>query len=479
MKIVMKNKYRLLAFMILSIPTLSSLSCFAKGSSLDVPEKQKVLTLQEAAIFYANVAARIKQEYVQDVPHEKLLEGALNGMLSSLDPHSAYLSPEKLKFIRDSVKGEYGGLGMEVQPKNGLILIVTPVDDTPAERAGLKPGDLIIMVDGEPVLNQDLAEVVKKMQGKPGTKITLTIRRGEKSPFDVTLSRAIIKIKAVKWKIIEDVGYIRITSFINKNTKNEVLNAIKKTQQKLGKNLKGFVIDLRNNAGGLLEQAVDVTDIFIKSGEVVSIKGRNEKETKIFKTGDDEDFTKGVPLVLLINEGSASAAEIMAGALQDYGRAVIVGTQSFGKGSVQVILPMINGGALKMTTSLYYTPLGRSIQKEGIQPDIVISQLVDMKKIRSRSIREKDLYRALKNGSPKDTSKKEEISKKEEDMSSFIDEFLPLDKEDEKNLKERKNPLLTSDFQLSRAVDILKGMSIYGHSIIEKPRHKRALAKTS
>lgn len=455
-----------------------------KGSLFDVPKKkEKDLTPQEAAIFYANVAARIQKEYVHDVSQSQLLGGALNGMLTSLDPHSGYLSPEKFEMIKDSVKGEYEGLGMEVLPKNGLILIVSPMDDTPAERAGLKPGDYIIMVDGKPVLNEDLNDIVKKMQGKPGTKITLTIRRESKPPFDVTLSRAIIKVKAVKWKVFKDVGYIRITSFINKSTKNEVMDAIQSIQQKVGNKLKGYIIDLRNNAGGLLDQAVDVTDIFIKAGEVVSIRGRDPKDTQAFKTGDDEDFTKGLPLVVLINDGSASASEIMAGALQDHGRAVVVGTRSFGKGSVQVIMPLTNGGAIKMTTALYYTPSGRSIQKDGVEPDIYIPQSVDVKEVNSRVIREKDLSNALENGNVDSSDKEKEKDKDDSEAQEDNKDFFSIDEKDKDkdsdSEQHEKDKLLVSDFQLKRAVDIVKGMSIYAHSIVGKRKKTTSLAKNS
>lgn len=437
----------------------------AKGSVSDVPRKKDTLTAREAAIFYANVAARIQKEYVDDVTQDELLEGALQGMLSSLDPHSGYLTAEKLKLIKESVKGEYGGLGMEVTTKNGLVMIVTPMDDTPADRADLRPGDYIIMIDGRPVLNQDLSEIVKKMQGKPGTKVTLTIRRGDEPPFDVSLSRAVIKLKSVKWKIFDDVGYVRVINFINKNTKMEVVKAIKEIQSRLTKKLKGFVLDLRNNAGGLLDQAVDVTDIFIQDGLVVSIKGRSKEEQQSFRTGDDKDFINGLPLVVLINGGTASAPEIVAGALQDHGRAVILGTKSFGKGSVQVIMPMTNGGAIKMTTALYYTPSGRSIQKEGVEPDIEIKQAVDVKEIKARRLREKDFDNALENGE-KDKKKKRE---KDKGLIDFLSD-------QEVSGEIPKDKALLSDFQLKNAVDVLKGMSIYSKSIVGKRRPKKTVA---
>lgn len=462
---------------------MADFPCFqswAKGSVLDVPkesETKKVLTIKEAALFYASVASRVQQEYVEPVSQQTLLEGALEGMLSALDPHSSYLSSEKLKMIQDSLKGEYGGLGMEVTLQNGQVLVVSPMDDTPADRAGLKPGDYILKVDGKSILNQDLGNVVKKMQGKPGTSVVLTLQRGEQDPFDVTLSRAIIPVNVVKWRVIGDVGYIRLISFMNKNTKSEVVKAIDKIQKKLGSRLKGFVLDLRNNAGGLLDQAVDVTDIFIKSGTVVSIKGRHKKTEQIFKTNDDEDLIQGLPMVVLINGGSASASEIVAGALQDHRRAVITGTQSFGKGSVQVIMPMTNGGALKLTTAFYYTPSGRSIQKEGVHPDVEIHQTLPMQLNEEKSFREEDFSKALK----EKTLKEKEDEGSDKKVPSFLEKNLEKKKKGKKQGKKQKNGppqnsqkgplhLLKTkedemDFQLKRALDVLKGMSIYAHSI--------------
>lgn len=446
-------------FLFLVIVSINMQAC-GGATSKDAPSKTKILAAKDASAFYENVASKVIEEYVDQVDQNTLLEGALNGMLTSLDPHSAYLSPEKLKDMRDSVNGEYAGLGMEVTVDKGLLMVVSPMDGSPAEKGGIKPGDFILAVDGKPTSIETLTESVKRMQGSSGTKVKLMLRRGTADPFELELTRAIIKVEPVKWRTEGNTGYIRITTFINKNTKDQVIMAIKKIKEKLGEKLKGYVLDLRNNAGGLLDQAVDVTDIFIKSGVVVSIRGRNDKLDQVFRTNDNEDLIDGLPLVVLINSGSASASEIVAGALQDHLRAVVVGTRSFGKGSVQVVMPMVNGGAIKLTTSRYFTPNGRSIQKEGIVPDVEIEQTADLSELEDEGLlREADLTHAITNGNKKKNEKHADADMIASKLSK------------EEVIKKIK------DYQLERAIDVLRGMSLYGTHLRNKFEVKMTDAK--
>lgn len=328
---------------------------------------------KELALF-GDIFERVRMQYVTVPDDKKLIENAVNGMLTSLDPHSSYMNAQEAKDMRDSTKGEFGGLGIEVTMEKNLIKVVSPMDDTPASKAGILAGDLISKIDGVQTNGQTLNEAVNKMRGKPGTPITLTIiRSGVDKPLEIKVVRDIIKVKAVKYRVENDIGYIRIIQF-SEQTFGNLQAAIKDIQSKIPQDkLKGYVLDLRLNPGGLLDQAVNVSSAFLDKGEIVSTRGRKKSDVTRFdaKPGD---MIKGKPLIVLINGGSASASEIVAGALQDHRRATILGTQSFGKGSVQTIIPLGENGALRLTTALYYTPSGTSIQGTGITPDIIVEQ---------------------------------------------------------------------------------------------------------
>jgi len=323
---------------------------------------------------FADVFERIRSQYVKDVDDEELIEAAINGMLTSLDPHSTYLNSKRYENMRVQTSGEFGGLGIEVTMDKGVILVVTPMDDTPAERAGVQSGDYITKINGEQISGLTLNEAVDKMRGKAGTDIDVTIvRKGESDLIELTLTRAIIEVKSVRHRIEDEIGYIRISSFTEKTT-NGLRDALGEIKEELGDNLQGIVLDLRNNPGGLLDQAIAVSSTFLDRGEIVSTRTRNDSNIQRYnaQNGDSIDSKS---LVVLINGGSASASEIVAGALQDHERAVVVGTQSFGKGSVQTVIPLSTDGAMSLTTAYYFTPSGNSIQNEGIVPDVVVEQL--------------------------------------------------------------------------------------------------------
>ncbi len=395
------------------------------------------LPLDELRTF-AEVMDRIKAAYVEPVDDKTLLENAIKGMLSNLDPHSAYLGPEDFQELQESTSGEFGGLGIEVGAEDGFIKVVSPIDDTPATKAGIEAGDLIVKINGQPTRGQSMTEAVDKMRGKIGEKITLTLVRNGGTPFDVTLARAIIQVKSVKAQMLENgYGYIRITQFQVK-TGEEVSKALAKLRKDNGKKLDGLVLDLRNNPGGVLQAAVEVVDHFISSGLIVYTKGRiANSELRFSATGHDE--SDGVPLVVLINGGSASASEIVAGALQDHKRGVLMGTDSFGKGSVQTVLPLNNDRALKITTALYYTPNGRSIQAQGIVPDVEVRQgKLTSDQPDSENFKEADLQGHLGNGN----------GGKDRPSSSQS----PIGK-----AKARPQD---GDFQLSQALSLLKGLSV-------------------
>lgn len=328
--------------------------------------------LEELRLF-AEVFSRIKKHYVDDVDDRQLLEDAIRGMLDGLDPHSAYLSVDAFEDLREDTRGEFGGLGLEVGMEDGFVKVIAPIDDTPAKKAGVKAGDYIIRIDGQPLKGLSLNEAVELMRGKPGSAIVLTIsRKGKDKPLQITVKRAVIRVRSVKAKLLDDdYGYIRIASF-QERTPNDLLRAVKRLQRKVDKELKGVVLDLRNNPGGVLDAAVAVSDAFLKKGRVVSATGRTE-ESKLEFNSQPDDILYGAPMVVLVDEGSASASEIVAGALQDHQRAVIMGRRTFGKGSVQTIVPIGKQAAIKITTARYYTPSGRSIQAAGIEPDIVLA----------------------------------------------------------------------------------------------------------
>ncbi|MBH2037247.1 MAG: S41 family peptidase [Pseudomonadales bacterium] len=402
-----------------------------------ISDDKAPLPLEELRTF-AEVMDRIKAAYVEPVDDKTLLENAIKGMLSNLDPHSAYLEPEAYAELQESTSGEFGGLGVEVGIEDGFIKIISPIDDTPASLAGIQPGDLIIKIDGQPTKGLSMTEAVDKMRGKAGSKILLTLVREGGQPFDVELIRAVIKVKSVKSQLLEDhYGYLRISQF-QVNSGEEVgkaLAALKK--QNDGKKLRGIVLDLRNNPGGVLQAAVEVTDHFLKKGLIVYTKGRIANSELRF-SADPADASEGVPLVVLINGGSASASEIVAGALQDHKRGVLMGTDSFGKGSVQTVLPLNNDRALKITTALYFTPNGRSIQAQGIVPDIEVSRAKVTREQDDENFKEADLAGHLGNGNG------------------------GADKPSNGKGKAAGQPPRPQDddFQLSQALNLLKGLSV-------------------
>ena len=349
---------------------------------------------------FSEVYGRIRQDYVEPVADDKLLEDAIRGMLSGLDPHSAYLDQEQYNELKVGTTGQFGGLGIEVGMENGFVKVIAPIDDTPAQKAGVKAGDLIIRLDDKPVKGMNLNDAVKSMRGEPGSEIVLTVvREGLEQPIKIRIMRDVIKVKSVKNRLLEEgYGYLRITSFQSKTGEN-VNDALREMQK--GTPLKGLVLDLRNNPGGVLNAAVSVSDAFLEDGLIVYTDGRVE-DAKMRFTATPRDLINGAPIVVLINAGSASASEIVAGALQDHHRAVIMGEKTFGKGSVQTILPTSNGGAVKLTTARYYTPSGRSIQAEGITPDVPISKVKLELAAQSEfnPIKESDLTNHLENARP-------------------------------------------------------------------------------
>lgn len=386
---------------------------------------------------FGDVFEQIKAKYVEQVDDEALIEAAISGMLTSLDPHSSYMNADSFRDMQVDTRGEFGGLGIEVTMENGLVKVIAPIFDTPAEKAGLKSGDLITHIDGEPVRDLTLNEAVERMRGRVDTDITLTIlREGENTPFDVTLTRAVVKIQSVRYRAEKDVGYIHITRF-NEQTDSGLQRAIRELKAELGPEAKGYVLDLRNNPGGLLDQAIAVSDAFLESGEIVSTRSR-EPEDAQRSNARPGDLIDGKPLVVLINDGSASASEIVAGALQDHRRAVVMGTRSFGKGSVQTIIPLPGDVALRLTTARYYTPSGRSIQEVGITPDIIVPQATLQTEDRSRRS-EADLRGALKNENGADGEAAQSQAK-----------------------REAAEELAQRDYQLSRALDLIRGIALMG-----------------
>ena len=393
------------------------------------------LPLDELRTF-AEVLDRIKAAYVEPIDDKTLLENAIKGMLSNLDPHSAYLDPESFRDLQESTTGEFGGLGIEVGMEDGFVKVVSPIDDTPASKAGIQPGDLIVKIDGQPTKGLSMMEAVDKMRGKAGSKIELTLVRDGGRPFDLTLTRAVIKVRSVKSQMLEDgYGYLRISQF-QVNTGEEVGKALTKLRQDNGnKKLRGLVMDLRNNPGGVLQAAVEVADHFLKSGLIVYTEGRLANSELRFNA-DPADASEGVPLVVLINGGSASASEIVAGALQDHKRAVLMGTDSFGKGSVQTVLPLNNDRALKLTTALYFTPNGRSIQAQGIVPDIEVARAKVTREQENEGIKEADLQGHLGNGNG------------------------GADRPSRAAQAARTERPQDDDYQLSQALNLLKGLSV-------------------
>jgi carboxyl-terminal processing protease len=402
---------------------------------------------------FGDVLELAERQYVTEVDEKKLIEAALEGMLASLDPHSGYLAPDNFDDMQETTKGEYGGLGLEITSEDGVVKIIAPMDGTPADKAGLLPGDYITAVNGQSVLGLPVSEAVKSMRGKPGEKVTLSIAREKADPFDVTLVREVIKLKVVSSRMEGDYGYVRLSTFNEKAT-DEVTAAIRGLQEKNPK-MKGLVFDLRRNPGGLLDQAVGVSDIFLDGGEVVSQRGRDAKDIERYNARSG-DMLDGLPLVVLVDNGSASAAEIVAGALQDRKRAELVGLTTFGKGSVQTVIPLRGGsdGAVKLTTARYYTPAGRSIQKTGIEPDLEVAATREQAELianKAFQFSEASLRNSL--DAEEGKSRREAHAPAEAPPATF----------DEKK-----------DFQLARAIDVLKNGSVMATPKLPKPAPKMA-----
>ena len=408
-------------------------------------ETKRVKSTYENLDLFGDIFERIRSSYVEEIDEEKLIESAISGMLSSLDPHSSYMAPEDFSTMQVQTRGEFGGLGIEVTQENGFIKVVSPIDDTPAANAGIEAGDFITKVDGESTLGKTLDEAVDKMRGPVGSEIIITVvREGVDEPFDVSIIRDTIEIKAVKARTEGKTIVLRVSSFTSKTYPN-LKDSLEKEIKAAGglENVNGVVVDLRNNPGGLLNQAIRVSDAFLESGEIVSTRGRAAGDAERYNATPG-DLTNGKPLVVLINGGSASASEIVAGALQDHHRAIIVGTKSFGKGSVQTIIPLSSdGAAMRLTTARYYTPSGRSIQSLGVSPDILVKQRVrsdeDPEKDQNFQRFEADLENSLSNDSLT------------EDERNFL--------ENERKQQEETAKMRNDDYQLSYALDVLKGLA--------------------
>ena len=445
---------------------LLSTTALTPVSAAERKETYKLLDL------FGEVLEKVRSEYVEPVNDEELIEAALNGMLTSLDPHSGYLNPKNSKDMDIQTRGEFGGLGLEVTMENGWVKVVSPIDDTPAYRAGMQPSDFITHLDGEPVQGLSLSEAVDRMRGTVNTDIKLTVRRaGVEQPFDVKLTRAVIKVQTVKGQVHGDIGYIRISQF-SATTHADLVRIMGQLKKDMGKPPTGFVIDLRNNPGGLLDQAVAVSDDFLDKGEIVSTRSRRPEDTQRFNARPG-DIAEGLPLVVLINDGSASASEIVAGALQDHKRAVLLGTRSFGKGSVQSLMPLHGHGSLRLTTARYYTPSGRSIQAVGIEPDIKAQQSkvepVAGAAVERRS--EASLRKALPN--PNGDKSKAADKDKAVPEPKAPEPKAPESKAPESKAPEPKGdgkaeapaPIKlgdpAQDYQLARALDLLRGLSLY------------------
>ena len=405
---------------------------------------------------FGEVFDRVRSDYVEPVADDKLIESALNGMLTSLDPHSNYMNEKSFADMKIQTKGEFGGLGIEVTMENGLVKVVSPIDDTPAAKAGVKPGDFISEIDGTAVMGLTLQEAVDKMRGAVGSNVKITLlREGLKEPLPITIKRDLIKIQSVRSRVEDDVIYLRITSF-SEATADTMKAAFDKEKKAVGSKLKGVVLDLRNNPGGLLDQAVEVSDAFLDHGEIVSTRSRKSEDSRRF-SAKPGDIASGLPLVVLINEGSASASEIVAGALKDHKRGVVLGIKSFGKGSVQTVIPIESHGAIRLTTARYYTPSGVSIQAKGITPDIVVEQAKVEALKPNANFSEENLPGHLINDQGKDDDAAAPAKDDKKDVKK--DEKKDSKKEDKKDGKKDKDA--ASDYQLSRALDLIRALSIY------------------
>ena len=429
MTFLSKRRLLVLAAMILgAFSTLFLIAPLTTKAQSNNEETYRQLTL------FGDVFQRVREDYVEEVSDQDLVEAAINGMLTSLDPHSAYLPDDNFQKMQVQTRGKFGGLGIEVTMENGFVKVVSPIDDTPADKAGILPEDLIISVDGESIVGLTLNDAVEKLRGPIGSNVKISVQRAQDEPFEVNIIRDEIKIRSVRSRLYETIGYIRITTF-SEQTSPGLQKAMDDLQAETAEGLTGLVLDLRNNPGGLLSEAIRVSDSFLEKGEIVSTRGRgkNDIQHAYARPGDISD---GLPLVVLINSGSASASEIVAGALKDHRRAVVMGTRSFGKGSVQTITPMPGHGAIRLTTALYFTPSGVSIQAKGISPDIEVA-LARIEKLEGGLVREEDLRGALDN---------------QEDGAEPV--------ADNTDSAEPKDPI-EIDYQLARAVDLLRGLSVF------------------
>ena len=429
MTFLSKRRLLVLAAMILgAFSALFLIAPLTTKAQSNNEETYRQLTL------FGDVFQRVREDYVEEVSDQDLVEAAINGMLTSLDPHSAYLPDDNFQKMQVQTRGKFGGLGIEVTMENGFVKVVSPIDDTPADKAGILPEDLIISVDGESIVGLTLNDAVEKLRGPIGSNVKISVQRAQDEPFEVNIIRDEIKIRSVRSRLYETIGYIRITTF-SEQTSPGLQKAMDDLQAETAEELTGLVLDLRNNPGGLLSEAIRVSDAFLEKGEIVSTRGRGENDIQhaYARPGDISD---GLPLVVLINSGSASASEIVAGALKDHRRAVVMGTRSFGKGSVQTITPMPGHGAMRLTTALYFTPSGVSIQAKGISPDIEVA-LARIEKLEGGLVREEDLRGALDNqeGGAEPTA-------------------------DNTASAEPKDPI-EIDYQLARAVDLLRGLSVF------------------
>lgn len=432
---------------------------YAAAPAAEKDAKASESSTYELLNLFGEVFDRVRSDYVEPVSDDKLIESALNGMLTSLDPHSNYMNAKSFDNMKIQTKGEFGGLGIEVTMENGLVKVVSPIDDTPAAKAGMKPGDYISEIDGTAVMGLTLQEAVEKMRGPVGSTVKITVlREGAKEPLIINLKRDLIKIQSVRSRSEDDVVYLRITSF-SENTAEAMVAAFEKEKKNIGAKLKGVVLDLRNNPGGLLDQAIYMSDSFLEQGEIVSTRSRKPEDSRRY-SAKPGDITGGLPVVVLINEGSASASEIVAGALKDHKRAVVLGIKSFGKGSVQTVIPIEGHGAIRLTTARYYTPSGVSIQAKGITPDIEVQQAkVETLKTSGFNLAEENLPGHLTNDQREDTPATAPTDAKKDKKDLRKDTKKDGAKEDDASKQTKENA--ADDYQLSRALDLIRALSIY------------------
>jgi carboxyl-terminal processing protease len=436
-----KSEYALWALLVLAVLAAgSTMVSLARSQSASAANSEIYRQLD----LFGEVLERVRSDYVEKPEDPKLIEAAINGMLTALDPHSAYLNPKHFRDMQVQTRGEFGGLGIEVTMENGVVKVVAPIDDTPASRAGLMSGDLITHLDKEQILGLTLQEAVEKMRGPVNSPITLTIvRKGTEDPFEVKVVRDVIHINPVKYNAEgDDVGYIRLTTF-NEQTTANLQKAVEDLKKQVGPKLKGYIIDLRNNPCGLLDQAISVSDAFLDQGAIVLTRGRNLEETQR-SNARPGDMTDGQKIVVLINGGSASASEIVAGALQDHHRATIIGTRSFGKGSVQTIIPLGSNGALRLTTARYYTPSGRSIQAKGIDPEVVVEEELPDELKQKAEVQGTRGEANLRGHLKGDEEDEDGMAAESEEETSGSSSYVPPEKE--------------KDTQLNFALDLLRGI---------------------